>query len=74
MGVKGLVVDPMSVSGAEEAYRGELEGLSPRRAEAEQREQERSGCDSGGGAGDKAEALHLPPTKADAPGGPEAHT
>ena len=30
LGVTGLVVDPMSVSGAEEAYRGELESLAPK--------------------------------------------
>ena len=73
LGVIGLVVDPMSVSGAEEAYRGELESLSPRRAEAEQAEQERPSGDSGGGAGDQAEALHVPSAEADATGGPEAH-
>lgn len=73
LGVKGLVVDPMSVSGAEEAYRGELESLSPRRAEAEQREQESPGGDSGRGAGNQTEAVHLPAAEADAPGGPETH-
>jgi hypothetical protein len=73
LGATGLVIDPMSVSGAEEAYRGELESLSPRRAEAEQKEQERPSGDSGGGAGDQAETLHLPAAETDAPGGPEAH-
>jgi len=74
LGVKGLVIDPMTVSGAEEAYRGELESLSPRRAESEQKEQERSGGDSGGRVGDQVEAVHIPSAKTDAPGGPEAHS
>ena len=73
LGVKGLVVDPMSVSGAEEAYRGELESLSPRRPQADQKEQERPSGDSGGRAGDQAQTVHVPPAEADAAGGPEAH-
>ena len=72
LGVKGLVVDPMSVSGTVEAYREELESLSPRRAEAER--QESPGGDPGGRTGDQAETLHLPSAEADAPGRPEAHS
>ncbi|MDA4120794.1 MAG: hypothetical protein OK404_00120 [Thaumarchaeota archaeon] len=36
-GVKGLVVDPCILSGTDEAYKGELESLSPRRQPAEEK-------------------------------------
>jgi len=73
LGVKGLVVDPLSVSGAEEEYRGELESLSPRRAQADQRQEEPSSGDPGGGPRNEAEAVHVPSPEADAPGGPETN-
>jgi len=74
LGVRGLVIDPLSVSGAEEAYRGELESLSPRRAQAEQNEQEPSGDNPGGGPGNEAEAVYLPAPQADVARGPEANS
>lgn len=74
LGVKGLVVDPMVVSGAEEAYRGELESLSPRRTEPDHQQQEPPSGDSRGGARDEAAAVHPAPAEADAPGRVQADT
>jgi hypothetical protein len=36
LGIRGLVIDPCILSGADEAYKDELESLSPRRQPAEQ--------------------------------------
>ena len=73
LGVNGLVVDPLTVSGAEEAYRGELESLSPRRMRVDQKGQEPSSSDSGRGTGNEAEAVHVPTAEADAAGGPQTN-
>lgn len=72
LGVKGLIVDPMFVSGAEEAYRGELESLSPRRREPDKQQQESPSGDFGGRPRDEAEAVHVPPSEADAASRPQA--
>jgi len=73
LGIKGLVIDDCILSGVEEAYREELESLSPRREEPDQN-QEPSGSDSGGRARDQTEALHLLAPEADAPGGSQANS